>query len=98
VITDDLQFKVDFDDAVLILIAREQDPGVIHVFAPSANGQFVRNMTPEEAKYAEHPLTAEALQDLANEAHDKWVTWEPVDSIVVVHNVMGAAGTLVGEA
>lgn len=95
---DDLQFKVDLGEVVLILIAREQDPGVVYVFAPSANGTVVRNMTPEEAEFVEHPVTSQAIQDIATQAHEGWLTWEPVEAIVVVHNVMGAAGTIVGEA
>lgn len=95
---DDLQYMVDLGEVVLILIAREQDPGVVYVFAPSYDGKTVRNMTNEEADLVEHPLTGQAIQDLATQAHDGWVTWEPVEAIVVVHNVMGAAGTIVGEA
>lgn len=95
---DELQFKVEHGEVVLILIAREQNPGVVYVFAPSPNGKFVRNMTPDEAEFVEHPITSEAIQDLATQAHDGWLTWEPVEAIVVVHNVMGGGGTLVGEA
>lgn len=95
---DDLQFKIDLGEVVLILIAREQDPGVVYVFAPSLNGKVVRNMTDDEAKLVDHPLTEQAIQDLASQAHESWVTWEPIESIVVVYNVMGAAGTIVGEA
>lgn len=94
----DLQYKVDLGEVTLILIARETDPGVIFVFAPAENGLVVRNMTEEEAEYVEHPLAAQAVQDIATQAHTDWTTWETVEGLVVVHNVMTAPGTLVGEA
>lgn len=97
---DGLWGRVEFEGGHLALLVcvREEDPGVVHVFAPGHGAEKVRGMTLEESALVETDRTSQAIDDLADRAVATWPSWETVDTLVVVHNVVEMAGAAAGEA
>lgn len=94
-----LQFTVTLeeDGCALVLLAKEDDPGVAHVFA-SLTGAGIRGMTLEESKLVDHLLTQQSLEALWAEATRVWESWFTVDTLIVVHNVVNPPERKMAEA
>ena len=82
-----LRFTVHVGDGALVFIAKEDDPSVVHAFAPLGD-DAVRGMTREESRLVGHPLAQGTVDALCVEAVRVWSSWSDVETLVVVHNVI----------
>lgn len=94
-----LRFTVHVEEAhaVLVFLAKESDPGVIHAFAPLGE-EAVRGMTREESRLIGHLLAQDTVDALCTEAVRVWSTWSEVETLVVVHNVIDPPERPIAEA
>lgn len=94
-----LRFTVHIEEApaVLVFLAKESDPSIIHAFAPLGD-DTVRGMTREESRLVDHLLAQDTVNALCTEAIRVWPSWSDVETLVVVHNVIDPPERRMAEA
>lgn len=83
-----LRFTVHVESSVLVFLAKEHDPSVIHAFAPLGEEGLIRGMTWEESRLVNHLFAQDTVDALCMEAIRVWPSWADVDGMVIVHNVI----------
>jgi hypothetical protein len=96
----ELQYEAVFSSVglALVFVAREDDPGVMHAFAPNREAGVLRGMTSDESILVASLEANETIDRLSEAAVAAWSSWADVENLVIVHNVVDPPEREVGEA